>query len=418
LWLDGNKLYVPFARDVRQIEGKLVFDVARTLIRNLNIVDVVTGGELTNISLLISNDGIISYIGRIDKIDGVQTVDAQGGWAIPSYIDMHAHTTFEGRGHRLTAFHFDESENISVSRGSQNLTEALRSGVCLIRDMGAKGKRAILLKELVDATIILGPDLILSGEPLCVEGGHGLEFGQTLANRNVDVLLKNHLAAGYKWLKIMNGPELFNDEQLAYIVGAAHSLGIKVAVHAFTKQGIRGAVNAGADTVEHAVIFDADLVVAARESGTQFVPTYYSAWVSLRDEYISTVTHDLTFIGYLKQWYQFLERYFPYHIANGFSVLTGTDAGSAPSIPSDITNEIRILHHCGLSTLEAIRSATILPAQALACEDRYGSISVGKWANFIILEGNPTKDITSLGKIKAIWYKGINVFNGIETPWN
>jgi imidazolonepropionase-like amidohydrolase len=391
-------------------------DGMQTLIQNLNIVDVVSRRVIPSASLLIK-DGAIANIGQLDTIRKGWVLDADDCWAIPSYIDMHVHTTFEERGHHLAAFHFDEPQNISIVRGAQNLLEALRCGVCLVRDMGSKGRRAALLKDLVDTGAILGPEMVLSGEPLCVEGGHGAEFGQVLSNRDIASLLDSHLAEGYEWLKIMNGPELFDEHLLGNIVDASHRLGVKVAIHAFTEPGIRSAIEAGADTIEHAVVFDDHLVRIAIKNGTQFVPTYYCAWISLSEDYISTVD-DSAYIASLEEWYGFLKAHFSYHINNRLPVLAGTDAGSAPSTFSDMTCELRMLNHCGLSTLDTIRSATILSAQALGREEKYGSIDIGKWANLILLEDNPLEDMNALEEVMAIWYKGIIIFSRIGMPWS
>ena len=394
--------------------GRSMTKPIRTLISNVNVVDVMAGGIVRDTCLLMCG-GLIAEPSGPEAIGSLRVVDARGCWAIPSYVDMHAHTTFEGRGHHLPAFSFDEPEDVSVTRGAQNLIEALRSGVCLVRDVGSRGKRSMLLKELVDTGTILGPELVLSGEPLCLEGGYGVEFGQTLSHRSLAMVLESHRTQGHEWLKIMNGPQLFDQHFLGDVVDACHRLGLKVAAHAFTRPGIRDAIQAGVDTVEHGVVFSEHLAGVSRENRTQFVPTYYCSWISVGADYITTVD-DSAYSTSLRDWHEFLETNLSHHVRMGMPVFVGTDAGSAPCTFSDITCEIKMLSRRGLSALDAIRSATILPAKALGREGKYGSISVGKWANLILLGGNPLEDIAHVEDVRAIWYRGIIVFNRVEAP--
>ena len=389
----------------------------KTLIQNLNIIDIKSGLILPKTSLLISN-GVISQIDQIENVNNVQLFDAKYSWAIPSFIDMHAHITFEGRGHcNITVFHHNETEDISLARGAQNLLEALFSGICLIRDVGSKGKKSKILKKLVDSKKILGPELILSGEPICKINCHGSEFGQYIkSNGDVERILKNHVNLQYEWLKIFNGPELIKRDELNSIIKTAHQFGIKVAVHAFTEPGIESAIMAGADTIEHALVFNTDILEVAKVKKTQFVPTYYCAWKSLSKDFTKTIPQ--IEIDYLEQWYRFLEQNFIFHIDNGLPVIVGTDAGSSPCTFSDIVDEIKMLHLRGLSILEALRSATQLPAQILGRENEYGTIEIGKWANIILLKRNPLENINAFDEVNSIWYRGINLFNNLEKPWN
>lgn len=384
---------------------------AKTLIRNLNIVDVISGGITSEASLLIS-DGVIIHIGQINTCEDVRMVDARGSWAIPSLIDMHAHITFEGRSHHpLLNFHYNEDDNLSCIRGAQNLFEALQSGVCLIRDVGSKGEKSIILKTLVDSGKILGPELILSGEPLCVKNGHGFEFGKILKSyKNMENIFNVYLKLGCEWLKIMNGPELFEEDRLRLIVEVAHQLGMRVAVHAFTESGIAGAIRSGADTIEHSVVYNQELLEIAQEKQTQFIPTCYCSWISLHhDRFLKTMSQ--AEIDYLKRWYDFLKKNIPFHIKNAMPLAVGTDAGSAPCTFSDIVNEIKMLHYHGLSILDAVRAATLIPARILRREHKYGAIDVGKWANLILLKRNPLEDINALSEIIAIWYRGLDILN-------
>jgi len=289
--------------------------------------------------------------------------------------------------------------------------------VCLVRDVGSKGNKAALLKSLVDSENIPGPEIILSGEPFCISGGHGFEFGQSIDSSNMDKLLDAHLELGYEWLKVMNGPELFDEILLRTLVEKAHRLGIRVAVHAFTESGIAGSIRAHSDTIEHAVVFNnQELIEIARNCQIQFVPTFYCAWLSLREDFLRTIPKIER--DYLYNWYEYLDKNFQFHINHGFPVAVGTDAGSAPCTFFDCIEEVKMLHHRGLPMATAIKSATLLPAQILGRENKYGTIAAGKWANMLLFEKNPLEDVDALNRIKVIWYRGLDVYNHLESPWN
>jgi len=383
-----------------------------TLLNNLKIVDVVSGTVLENRSILI-DDGIIRAIETSNNNSDEAALDTRGLWVIPSFVDMHAHVTFEGREHHKISFDLEENTETSLARCIQNVTEALFSGTCLIRDMGAKSNAIYSLRKLIDTRKVLGPELILCGKPLCVEGGHGHEFGQTLADQSIDSLIDDHLEKKLDWLKIMNDPELFPIGLLRSIVEKAHSANLKIAIHAFTEDGVKNAVQAEADTIEHAVAFNDEVSGIAQKNGTWFVPTLYCSKISLSPDYLSTVS-DEAYKGYLYQWYDFLHRHFSYHIRSNLPVLAGTDAGNAPSTFSDIYHEIAYFHTQGLSAIDALRAATIFPAKALGVENKYGSINIGKWANFILLSVNPLDDISSIKHPAAIWYKGKSITRPLE----
>ena len=388
------------------------------LLNNINIIDVVSQCCIYNTNILFEKDKVVGVGVGGSLFPFAKIIDCQNFYAVPSFIDMHAHVTFDGRSHNETPnFSYCEDDNLSLLRGSQNLMEALLSGICLVRDVGAKNSKSLLLKEYVSSGKILGPELVLSGMPICSTNGHGCEFGIELDNiENLNNYFKEHKSKGYDWVKIMNDPELFEVEKLNNIVSTAHKNKLKVSIHAFTHKGITDAINSKADTIEHSLVIDDETLLKAKAQNTYFIPTFFCAWLSLRDDYTQEIpTKELE---YLQQWYSLLCENFKYHIDNDVPVMCGTDAGSAPCTFSDLVDEIKMLHSNGLSSISSISAATIIPARILGKEDLFGSIEVGKLANILVLEKNPLNDIEELKRIKAIYYKGIAIKNNIQKPWN
>ena len=376
-------------------------------IKRVNVVDVEKECVSRDVDILIKH-GRILEVGTLSYPDAEVAVEASGLWAIPSLVDMHAHVTFEGRAHWMSAFNPEERGISLIARGAQNLIEALGNGVCLIRDAGDNGAMSLSLKRLVDEGSIVGPTLVLSGQPLCCQGGHGHEFSRPLMQGDaIESLVRNHRHQGYDWLKIMNGPELHDLSVLKEIVYWSHQYDLKVMCHAFTQDGIRDAVISGVDTVEHGLVFDEETGREARNRGTVFVPTCYSAWASMEAEYTDTISS--TELQHLKDWRDFLQAHFAFNVSSGVIIGTGTDGGAAPSTPSDISNEVKSFCHYGMRPIQAIKSSTIIPAQVLGKADDFGSIAKGKLANIILLSEDPTTRIDALDSVVAIYYCGAKI---------
>ena len=385
------------------------------VLRNVNLVDIEQEDTQPAISILIEK-GRVKHTGELPETVDAREIDGSGGWVIPSFIDMHTHVTFEGRAHCLPEYRLDEDDTSCIARGAQNLFEALASGVCLVRDVGSKQGRAKLLQRLVQENVILGPELVLVGEPLCIRDGHGHEFSRAFdANDDRVAFMKSHRDEGYDWLKIMNDPENFDPQVLQELISLAHKAGLKIACHAFTPRGIKDAIVAGADTIEHALAYDEVTLSLARAMGTVFVPTYYSSWISLRSDFLGTTPAKE--IDYLRQWYAFLEENIEFNIEHDIPLLVGTDGACAPSTFSDVASEIIMLNQKGMSPLKAINSATLLPAQVLGKSDDYGSIREKKWANFILLAKDPTLDIRTLESPIAVYYRGVDIVDRSNRPW-
>lgn len=382
-------------------------------ISNVNIVDVCCGRIKRQRGIFIEN-GKISYLCDETDVECADKFDGRNKWAIPAFVDCHAHLTFDGYSHSdYSSFTYDESVDLSLMRGAYNVSSALDAGISLVRDLGAKAGRTLKLKRLVDEGILFGPDIVLAGEPVCVRSGHGYEFGVCDVDKDY---LANHFNTDHEWLKVMNGPELFQFGELVSFVEMAHEAGLHVAAHVFTEQGIRNCITAGVNTIEHAVPFTSELEQIAWEKCIRFTPTFYCSWRSLRGQYAQTIpTKELE---YLRQWRSFLVSNFERYVKSGLPTLAGTDAGAAPCSFSDITYEMVMLNKHGLPTLHSLQSGTIEAAKALNRESSHGSIDQGKYANIVLVNENPLEHLDTILNIQAFWHKGIEIRNKVETPWN
>jgi len=383
----------------------------------VNVIDVVNTDVLWNSSVTIDN-GCITAVGS-QPPRGATVLDLTGHWVSPGLVDMHAHLTFEPRAHQYGAeFGFDEDPSVTLIRGIRNIADAMRVGICLIRDMGGRRRPLALLRAAALSGQFVMPELTTSGEPLCLAGGHGSNFGQTLAEisaARLEELCTHHRLAGHEWLKVMNGPELWADVDLDHIVKVCHAQGLKIAIHAFTPDGIRAAVNSGADTVEHAMVSDADIIKTARTKMTTFVPTYYCSWISLRPRFLYTQSDSE--IAHLQYWRDYLVAARQDHIASGLPTLPGTDAGCSPCTFDDYFDELLEFEHWGYSPIETIKAASIKASEVLGRAEKFGSINPRKWANLMVLKQSPTETTTALRNPDLVLLRGSAVVNNLGMRW-
>lgn len=384
-------------------------------LKGLMVVDVVRN-DVEKADVIIA-DGRIKAVGRHEATD-TAVLDLDGCWATPSLVDMHAHVTFEARAHEdSVVFSYDDPPELGAMRAVQNLTEALRNGICLVRDAGGREAHLARVKEYLSGGRLLLPELVTCGEPLCLPGGHGSAFGRHMSSHEeVESFVARHAAAGHEWLKIMNGPELWPPEELSRIVETAKRTGLRTAVHAFTGEGIRAAVLAGADTLEHGMLAEPDLIEAARRAGTMFVPTAYCSWISLRSRF--TRTQPAAEVAHLEYWFYYLAQCRPMHVASGLPILPGTDAGCAPCSFDDYLEELAYFERWGLDPMTVLEYATIRSAECLGRSADFGSIDVGKWANLIVTEWDPTGNTGRLRQPVLVLYKGAGVVNALGERWS
>lgn len=398
--------------------GGMLRGHGRLVIKSVDLVDVVAGTTQREMDIILEDERIVSIGHFGDNVAG-QVVVGRGLCVVPSFIDLHTHVTFEQRAHVLPMYQSRTDDTVSLVRGAQNLLDALMHGVCLMRDAGDGTGQSMVLKGLVEEGLIVGPELVLSGRPLCVAGGHGHMYGDVLRpgidSRELELFLTRHRDRGHEWVKVMNGPERHDPATLRTVTEHAHHCGLRVMCHAFTEDGIRDAILAGVDTIEHGLPFDSETVDAATRSGTTFVPTFYCAWTSLRPEYTST--QPSAAVRYLEQWWESLGRWFPYSVENRTHMAVGTDAGDAPSCFGDVVDEMQMMVRGGLQPIEALRAATCVPAHVLGRERDYGTVDVGKLANILLVSCDPTTQVPSNRSIVAAYFRGAQLFNYNERPW-
>jgi imidazolonepropionase-like amidohydrolase len=351
----------------------------------------------------------LSGHGRLHEIDGA------GHSLLPGLINCHVHLCHDGSADLHRQAH-DDTIPIATLRAAKNLAVALNSGVTTVRDCGAADGIAIDLARAVADGSITGPRILAAGRVITMTGGHGYFIGRESDGPDaVRRATRAELKAGAHFIKAMaTGGVLtpgvepdhsgLDEDELRSVVRTAHNAGRRVASHAIGGQGIKNALRAGVDSIEHGFHLDDEALELALGNGAFLVPTLVAIesitanagqpgmrdWV-IRKAQTESGAHRAAFGAAL---------------AAGVNIAAGTDAGTPFNPHGDLAREMGLMVDYGMTPMQAIVAATASAARNLGIQDDVGTIGVGKQADVILVAGDPAADITRLGEIAVVMKGG------------
>jgi imidazolonepropionase-like amidohydrolase len=369
--------------------------------------------------VIIVEQGRIKAIGANVEIPaGAEVLDLSRMTVLPGLIDCHTHLTFDPTGFGY------QSVGVSVPRetltGAKNARVTVEAGFTTVRNVGARGYSDIALRDAVDAGDIPGPRIIPSGPALGITGGHCDENllapeyhfqGEGVADGVTEVMRKTREVIKYgagviKFcatggvLSLGDDPRAsqYTLEEMKAIVADAHRLGRKVAAHAHGGDGIKLAVQAGVDSIEHGTYIDDEAVKLMKERGTFLVPTLYlTEWFM---ENYQKLGIPEPIIAKAKEVMPAMQQNIKRAISQGVPVAFGTDAAVYPHGLN--AREFGVYVKMGMTPLAAIQTGTVRAAKLLAWEDRVGVLEAGKFADLVAVEGDPLKDVTELERVRWV----------------
>jgi imidazolonepropionase-like amidohydrolase len=342
--------------------------------------------------------------------------ELDGAFLLPGLVDSHVHLVWDGSADPARTVE-QEGEQLTVIRAVGNAHAQLAAGVTTVRDLGSNWDIAITVARAIDRGMFEGPEVIASGRTVIMTGGHDAFWG--IFSDGVDAVrraVRQQVHAGARVIKSAatggaygrpEGEEIgqseLSYEELCAVAHEAHRFGLKAAAHALGAEGVRNAVLAGFDTIEHGVFLDEEIVQAMVERGTVLSPTVatYRKLAEGRD--IPAYAREKA-----RQVVQAHKESVAMAHAAGVRVVAGTDAG-APNMPSpSIVDELIALHDCGLSTLEALKASTSAAAAALGRRD-IGVIARGARADLVVVAEDPFADLAHLNSVQAVIRDGRRV---------
>jgi imidazolonepropionase-like amidohydrolase len=392
------------------------------LIHNGTLIDG-NGGELVYDGVvLIKNNEIVS-IGTENSLklpqEKIKRIDAQGGYILPGFIDVHSHLMLDG-------FMLEDNVFTPLSyyfyKATENLKLTLNAGITSVRDAGMAD---FGVKQALEDNVISGPKIQICVMPLSITGGHfdlwlksgfdvrisypGLPSAVCDGEAEVRKRAREVLRAGAEVLKVMvtggvmsanDNPEhpQFTVEELKVIVDEANCRGVKVMAHAHGAEGINNAVHAGVESIEHGTYLDREAIRLMLDKGTWLVPTLL----------VNKYNREKAELGGLPDYSKndaikvakVHQKNMKKAYKSGIPILMGTDCGIAPH--GQNLKELGLLCELGMSSMEAIQAGTKKAAECLGWQDNIGTLEKGKLADIVICNTDPVEDIKSLGNPQNI----------------
>lgn len=391
-------------------------------VKAAGLVDVRSGLTIKDAVVLIQGERITAVGSKLLIPAGAQVIDLGDKTLVPGLIDSHTHLTSDPEELGYSVI------RLSVARqaltGAKNARKTLQAGFTTVRDVGSEAYTDVALRDAIDAGDIPGPRVVPSGNALGITGGHcddtmhapqfkivgdGVADGVDAVMRKTREVIK--YGAGVIKFCATGGVLSFGDdprtsqytfEEMKAIISEAHRLGRKVAAHAHGGDGIRLAVLAGVDSIEHGSYIDDEGIKLMKEHKTFLVPTLFLGdWLIANAEAIK-LPKPLLEKG--KTVFPIALKNIGRAFAQGVPIAFGTDSGVYPHGLN--AGEFAVYVKLGMTPLQAIRSATLNAAQLLGMEDRIGAIEVGKFADLVAVSGDPLKDVTQLERVKWVMKGG------------
>lgn len=391
----------------------------------------VRGGSIVRDAVVVVDGERIVAAGPADAVEvpaGATVVELGDRTLVPGLIDAHTHLTAGTAGERLGLWERMAMGPIDVAlQAAANARATLTAGFTTVREAGANDFIDVALARAVERGAAQGPRIVASGHQISPTGGHGDNVGfpagqfeltpeQGIADGPADLLravryqirqgaevIKLTATAGVLGLEATADAPQFTPEELATIVEEAHRHRVKVAAHAHGLEGIKAALRAGVDSIEHGSILDDEAIERMKAQGTFLVPT---AWINTAggvadmDEMPEEIREKGAFITARAR--ESLEK----AIRAGVRIAFGTDAGTFPH--GQNAREFAVLVERGMTPAAAIRSATVDAAELLGVDDR-GALEPGLLADLIAVPGDPLADVTVFERVDFVMLGGAMV---------
>ena len=390
------------------------------------LADPATGTVATGKTIIVRGKRIVAiedgYVGDAERV-----IDLRTSFVMPGLIDSHVHLLHEDSA---------TSKMDRVTRTAADLAIAgvhfaglvLRAGFTTVADVGDENDGIFALRDGIASGKIAGPRIHAAGNVISPHGGEGDVYGyRTEVIRAIQRpnlcsgaddcrrVVRQQVQRGADFIKItatgavlsdaaLGVDQQFTDDELKAIVETAHALGRKVTAHAHSAGGVNAFLAAGGDSIEHGTFLDARSVAMMQKNGTYLVPTLLAGetvtgWGRDPDGFLSPEARAKALLVGPKMSEMARRAH-----AGGVRIAFGTDSSVSPHGTN--AREFRLLVGAGLTSLEALQSATVNAAEHLGLDRDIGSIEPGKFADIIATPASPLADIGEMENVRFVMKEG------------
>lgn len=399
--------------------------LANTVITGARMLDVMTGKMVENPAIFVDDNGRIASIADARTVKwgaDVTHIDLGDKTLLPGLIDMHVHLDGPADIGGYRGLEFTDSFWGMTAVGSAKAM--LDAGFTTVRNVGSDNRNDIGLKQAIENGYAVGPRIVPAGYALGATGGHcdstflppslekpEKEEGIGDSPDELRYQVRRQRKYGAEVIKVCAtggvfsrntepGQQQLSEDHLRVIAEEAHQWGVRVAAHAHGADGIKAAIKAGIDTIEHASLVDDEGIklAAARVRPVWFSMDIYNTEYTQAEGAKNGVLEDN--LRKDREVAQIQRDNFRKAHKAGVKMVFGSDAGVMPH--GEIGKQFRVMVEYGMSPLEAIQAATRNAGQALGREKDVGAIEVGRFADIIAVDGDPLANVRELESVDAV----------------
>jgi imidazolonepropionase-like amidohydrolase len=401
----------------------------KTYVHCGNLIDGKTNDVQPEMTIVVEGNKITAIEKGFSKPGASDVlIDLSKKTVMPGLIDMHVHLESEtSKDQALQRFTLNDAD--VAFRAAAYARKTLMAGFTTVRDLGGSGVNTAL-RNAINQGIAVGPRIFSAGKSIATTGGHadptngyrkdlmgdpGPKEGVINGPDDARKAVRQRYKEGSDMIKITatggvlsiakdgSGPQ-FTDEELKAIIETAKEYGMHTAAHAHGAEGMKRAVLAGITTIEHGTKMTEEIMDLMKQKGTFFVPTISAGKFVAEQAKVPGYYHPLVVPKALEIGPQIQET-FRKAYKRGVKIAFGTDAGVYPH--GDNAKEFGFMVEAGMPPMEAIKSATIVPAGILGMSDKFGSLETGKFADIVATDENPLKNIKTMEKVSFVMKEGV-----------
>jgi imidazolonepropionase-like amidohydrolase len=392
------------------------------VLSNGRLIDGTGSQPKENATVTIENGRITSVTQDAEDLHNLKSksqnhIDLEGRTLLPGLINSHVHIMMDAGPDPLKSLKPDDLAAI-VLKGARRGEQMLQAGITTARDLGGFEYGELALRDAFAAGDLPGPRLLCAGKLITMTGGHGWDIGYEVDGPDeVRKAVRRNIKRGVNCIKMMAtggvltpgvepGASQLSEAEMRAGVEEARNVGIRTASHAQGTEGIKNAIRAGIDTIEHGIFLDEEAIEMMVQRGVVFVPTLAAPYQIVEAGEARGIPAYA--LEKSRRVIDAHRKSFEWAVSAGVTIAAGNDGGTPFNPVHDLVTEIRLMAEGGLKPLGAIRAATYGSARALGLSEETGTIQQGKWADCLILENgaDPLEDISALSQVSMVIKRG------------